>query len=440
MDLIEYVAVLRKRWGVIVVIALLGALLGYGYAKSQEPTYRATSKVFVSVDTGDSVSDLVQGSTFTQNLVQSYAQLTTTPAVLEPVANDLYFETDSRQLAKQVTADTPLDTVIIEISATSGNADQAAAIANAVARQLPKSVDEVAPSSRKKSNPVSITTISRGAVPTVPISPNTKYLTASGGVAGLLLGLAFVILWRLLDTKIRDRRDVENISDTPVLGEVPRSSGSRAKQVALTSEPRGRRAEAYRTVRSNFEFVTPQDVACSVVVTSAQRTKGKSATAVNFALAMAEQHQRVIIVDADLRDPVIAEMAGIDGTVGLTSILKGRASIDEATQPWGETTLDVISSGAVPPNPLQLLDSDAMFRLVAELRKRYDVVVLDTPPLLPFADAAILAKHADGAVLTVTSGRTRRSELASAIEMLGVAKTAVLGIILVRVRSSRRQS
>lgn len=437
MDLIEYAAVLRRRWLAIVVLMLLGGAIGLGYGKSSAPTYQATSKVFVSVENGSSVSDLVQGSTFTQNLVQSYSQLATTPAVLDPVISELGLDTTATKLARRVTAETPLDTVIIEISASSSNARESAAIANAVARQLPATVKSVSPSSRKDTTPVSIRTIADATVPTVPVAPNTKFLTATGLAAGLLLGIVLAVLWKLLDTRLRDRHDVEQVTKVPLLGEIPRWRGTGSQQVAVRSNPRGARAEAYRRVRSNFEFVRSANKAGVLVVTSAQRAEGKSTTAVNFALAMAEQGKNVLLVDADLRRPSIASVTGTEGSVGLTTVLIGQASIDDVTQQWGMPTMHLLNAGALPPNPLQLLDSDAMFALIVELRRRYDVVIFDSPPLLPVSDAAVLAKHADGAIVTVTAGRTRRRQLQLALETLEVAAADVLGIIVTRAKSGR---
>ncbi|WP_290513762.1 Wzz/FepE/Etk N-terminal domain-containing protein, partial [Aeromicrobium sp.] len=176
MDLIEYVNVLRRRWVSILALAILGAAVGYGWSSTITPTYQASSQVFVSVNSGDTVNDLVQGSTFTQNLVQSYAQLVATPAVLAPVIDDLSLETTPKKLAKSVQANTPLNTVIVEISVTDSTPSRAAEIANAIADQLPKTVTGLSPSRggtiTSGEAVVSIKTIADASVPDFAISPN----------------------------------------------------------------------------------------------------------------------------------------------------------------------------------------------------------------------------------------------------------------------------
>jgi succinoglycan biosynthesis transport protein ExoP len=205
----------------------------------------------------------------------------------------------------------------------------------------------------------------------------------------------------------------------------------------MTREPGGLRAEAYRSVRSNLEFVAMTEGASALVVTSPRQGQGKTTTAVNLALAIAEQRKRVVLVDADLRRPSVAEVARLESSVGLTTVLVGQASIDDVVQKWASTSLDVITSGKLPPNPLQLVDSQGMFDLLNELRARYDVVVVDSPPLLSVADAAVLSQHVDGAVLTVTAGRTNRNELSRALETLSVARGHLIGVILTRARAGR---
>ena len=440
MDLVEYLTALRKRWALILALTLLGGLAGFGYAKSQTPTYQATSKVFVSVQSGKSVDELVQGSTYVHNLVQSYAQLATTPAVLAPVVRDLHLQMSARDLAHHVSAQTPLDTVIIEINATSAKPRQAAAIGNAVAAQLAKTVEALTPARGKAGgSDVSIQTISPASVPTFAVSPRTKFLTATGLAAGLLLGIAIAVVAGLLDTRIRDRHDLERVSYAAVLGVIPRWRGSRRAQVAMTRDPGGQRAEAYRSVRSNLEFVAMTEGASALVVTSARQGQGKTTTAVNLALAIAEQRKRVVLVDADLRRPAVADVARLEASVGLTTVLVGQASIDDVVQKWASSTLDVITSGKLPPNPLQLVDSQGMFDLLSELRARYDVVVVDSPPLLAVADAAVLSQHVDGAIVTVTAGRTTRNELSRALEALSVARGHLIGVILTRARSGHNE-
>lgn len=437
MTLVEYWNVLRKRWILIAVLAAIGASAGFALAKSTSPTYRATSKVFVSAASGSSASDLVQGSTYTQNLVQSYAQLAAMPVVLQPVINRLGLDTTPRELARSVTAETPLDTVIIEISATSGDPATAARVANEISKQLPQVVETVSPSGRSRSSSaVNIETISPAVEPTYPVSPNTRRMTALGGAAGLGGGVVLALLLGLLDTRVRGKEDVEDV-DAPVLGAIPSTRAHMGRHITMIHDPRGSKAEAYRRVRANYDFVASDAGSHAFVVTSALPGEGKSTTSINLALALAEQGRRVLLIDADLRKPSIAASTGLEGSAGLSTILIGRATVADVVQPWGAPTLDVITSGVIPPNPLQLLDSPHMRQLLEGLRSQYDIVILDSAPLLPVADASILAGRTDGAIVTVRAGSTRTRQLAEALDALQVAQAAVLGVIVTRTRRAK---
>ncbi|WP_298459545.1 polysaccharide biosynthesis tyrosine autokinase [uncultured Cellulomonas sp.] len=432
MDPSDYVRALRKRWLVILVLSVLGAAAGVALATTTTPVYRATSKVFVSLQGGETVSELVQGSTFTQNLVQSYVALATMPVVLDPVIDDLDLDTSARALARSVTAETPLDTVIVEISATSSEPAEAAEVADAVAAQLAVAVADLS-STGGRSEAVSMRTVAPADVPAAPIAPNTRFLVGTGLLLGLALGVVFALVRELLDTKVRDTKDVARVTDAAVLGSIGSRSRARSGAPVMLAEPHSPTAEAYRRLRTNLKFLDFAGPLRSVVVTSPLPADGKSTSAINLALALAEGPSRVLLVDADLRRPSVAGYCGMEGSVGLTTVLIGGADLHEVTQPYGEGNLDVLPSGAVPPNPTQLLSSPAMVELLAQMETSYDVVVLDSPPLLPVTDSAILARLADGALVVAAARKTRRHQLSEAIGSLDAVGAVCLGVVLNRV-------
>jgi capsular exopolysaccharide synthesis family protein len=171
-----------------------------------------------------------------------------------------------------------------------------------------------------------------------------------------------------------------------------------------------------------------------LAVTSSLPAEGKSTVSGNLAVALAETGARVLLVDADLRRPAIAELLGVEGGVGLTTVLAGAARVEDVVQDWGGKQLQVLASGPVPPNPAELLGSPAMRGLLEDLRGRYDHVVIDTAPLLPVADAAVLSRLVDGTLLVAQAGRVRRAELTRALGNLDQVSARVLGIVLNRVR------
>jgi capsular exopolysaccharide synthesis family protein len=158
--------------------------------------------------------------------------------------------------------------------------------------------------------------------------------------------------------------------------------------------------------------------------------EGKSTVAVNLAVALAETGSRVLLVDADLRRPSVARVLGIEGAAGLTTVLLGQADIDDVVQPWGTSGLHVLPSGALPPNPTELLGSLPMRRLLEQARARYDHVVVDSAPLLPVADSAVLAGLVDGTLLLANATKVRRHQLAESLQNLARVEAPVLGVVL----------
>jgi len=429
VELVEYANVLRRRWAMIVGVALAGALAAFGWAWSTPPSYTATAKVYVSLNTGESTSDLLQGSTYVKNLIESYAALTDMPVVLDPVAAELG-DVTGRQLAKAVTADSPLNTSIIEIKVEDGDPERSALIANAVADQLSSTVVDLSPETPGGGQAIAVTVVSSAEVPQFPSAPRTRLLTAAGGAGGLALSVVLVLLWAVLDTRIRSAADLELVSEgAGLLGSIPVAKRKVAK-VPATQDPLSTRAEAYRRVQTNLSFVDATTPARVLVVTSSVPGEGKSTTAINLASTFAESGSRVLLVDCDMRRPSVAMSLGLEEAAGLTTALVGRAAMADLVQRYGPGELDVLPVGSIPPNPHQLIASQATQDLITTARAQYDVVVIDAPPLLPVSDAALLATMADGVVVVAGARRVRRQQLAQALRALAGVEARVLGFIL----------
>lgn len=197
---------------------------------------------------------------------------------------------------------------------------------------------------------------------------------------------------------------------------------------ALRGSPR---AEAYVTIRTNLRYVDVDHPPRTVVVTSSVPGEGKTTTACNLAIAVAQAGSRVLLIEGDLRRPKVAEYLGVDGSIGLTDVLIGQIQFDDAVIHWRRgLECDFLASGAIPPNPSELLGSHQMAELLQELAGRYDSVIIDAPPLLPVSDAAILAAVTDGALLVVRHGETRHEQVQHATQALRQVDARILGTIL----------
>jgi capsular exopolysaccharide synthesis family protein len=193
-----------------------------------------------------------------------------------------------------------------------------------------------------------------------------------------------------------------------------------------------------RRLRTNLQFIDVARRPRSIVVTSSIPGEGKSTIVLNLAISLADTGARVLLVDADLRRPSIADYAGVEGAAGLTTVLIGRAKGADVVQPWGDSTLDILPSGPLPPNPSELLGSPAMVALLEQLTSSYDMVLLDSPPTLPVTDSAVLSKVAGGAVVIVGTDRIHRAQLLDTLESLDTAGAHIFGVVINKV--SRRDA
>lgn len=430
MELQDYLAVVRRYWVTVALTIAVCVGAGIGLIASTTPQYEAQTSVFFAVRAGQTPQELSQGLTFTQSLVASYTQVVTKPVVLAPVVKQLRLQETPQALARSVTAEAPVNTVILNVSVTDPSPERAAAIANAISTQLERVASDLSPGSRPEDS-VKVTTIAPADVPRSPVSPRTRLILAAALLVGALAGVGAAVLRSLLSTRLRPEDIVEMTGMAP-LTTIPLDKEG-AAQITMRDSPHGTRAEAYRQLRTNLHFVNVDGGTRAFVVTSALTGEGKSTVAINLALAMAHAGSDVLLVDADLRSPSIASLARLEPALGLSSVLAGAARLEEVVQPWGSARLQVVTAGPVPPNPSELLGSSRMENLLAEATHRYDIVVIDTAPLLPVTDAAVLSHATDGALLVVGHDSVGRSEVQHALEMLSAVGARLLGVALNRV-------
>lgn len=435
MSLGDFLGLLRRRWAWVAGVALLAvSVAGIGSAAADR-SYTATSGVFFSLEFGDSASDLAQGSTYTQNQVASYALLARTPTVLGPVIEREGLETDVAALAGQLSTSVVTDTVVVEIAATDRSPARAATIANAVAEQLGRVVEELAPVSDSGDPTVRATTVTVAEPPGAPTAPRTRLNLAVGLLAGLLLGVLAALARDVTDTRVRTQEDVQAISSLPLLAAL--DTGARPdgrRDLVVTAAPRSPQAEAFRGLRTAVQFVGIPGRALSLLVTSARPAEGKSTVAANLAIAIAEAGLRVLLVDADLRRPSVAETFGLEGEAGLTSVLIGQAEVADVVQGWGAFGLHVLAAGPVPPNPSELLASPAMAALMARLEADYDAVIVDTSPMLAVTDPVVLSRVVSGTLLVGDVSALRRTDVRDSVTLLERAHARVVGMVLTHVR------
>ena len=249
---------------------------------------------------------------------------------------------------------------------------------------------------REKAHHAAARIIESAAVPTTPVRPHRLQSILFACLIGLFVGVCLALMQEFLDDRINSVDEATRVLGLPALGSVPALSAADAH---LLPQMQGLdpASESYRVLRTNIHFATVDAPARTLMVTSASPGEGKSTTAANLAIALADAGSRVLLVDADLRRPKLAEYMGLEGAVGLTDALIGRADLTDVIQPWGKNKLYFLPAGSIPPNPSELLGSARMETILKEFNRSFNVVIFDTPPLLPVTDAAILAKKVGGA-------------------------------------------
>ena len=432
MSIVEYAYALRKRWLAIALLAILGAAGGYLSAYLSPDLYRSTGSVMIGSDRGDSTSELTQGSTFVQGTIPTYVVMATSDVVLDPVIRELDLDTTSAQLAALVSASTPLGTTIIEVSVSHGDPERAQEIAAAVLDSLGAVIPEVSPHSAEGKPSVTVTTIQQPNVPRFPYSPNTRLSTALGGLIGLVAGVVYALARRLFGDHISSPRDVEQLTEAPVLGQVLESKRGTTLPEVVLRDPLSPEAESVRALAANLNFLRIDGGLRSLVITSSDQGEGKSTIAIALGLVVAESAKRVLIIDADLRRPSVARVTGLEDGVGLTGVLLGDIALPEALEDWGVPGLYVLTSGPTPPNPSQLVSSDAMKELITTSESEFDLVIIDTGPTLSVSDAIWLSHATGGALVVARWGRTSRHHLSRALTALERAESRILGVVLTR--------
>ena len=430
MDLNDFFKVIRTRWVTVFVTATLTILAALAFTLTQTPQYEAATRLFVSTAAGTSVSDLYSGNRLAQDRVLSYAQLIMGENLAQRTVDRLNLDMDAAKVKEQVTAKVRLNTVLIDVSVVDSSPVQARDIANALSdefvimvRELETPADGAKPDAR-------VVVEQRATVPSVPKSPNKKKNLAAGVLLGGMLGIGLALLRNALDNTVKDRSTLERITGASVVGFIPFDKGRRDHAAISFDEDNSPAAEAFRKMRTNLQFLSVDMPPRLIVITSSTPNEGKTTTAINLALSLAEADHNVLLVDGDMRRPSVSKFLDLVGAVGFSTLLSGAACLDDVLQESQFPRLTVLTAGATPPNPSELAGSMAAKKVLSELRERFDFVIIDTPPLLAVTDAAIFAAESDGALLLVRAGETTREQLAQGVGMLHDVGATVLGSVL----------
>lgn len=424
------VAVVKRGWKVILALTLICGIAGLGYSLAQDPVYKSTATLYVTSGNEANAQTAYQGSLASQQRVMSYIKLVDSDGVVGPVIGPDGVPLSLQDAKEALTATTTPETVLLNISAQGTSKQTSADLANAVAESMATYVQRLETPAGGRTPLAKLTVVTPAGVSDTPISPRTYRNTALALVVGLLVGVATVFVRDRYNNKVQGEEGIAAFTESPLLASVPTDDLLKKHGLIDFSSGATLAAEAYRKLRTNLSFVSVDHPARKIVVTSALAAEGKTTTAMNLAAALAETGRRVVLVDADLRRPQVYHRAGGTGDVGFTNYLKGDGSMADLLQPSEINGLQILASGPQPPNPAEMLGSKRAGQGFENLAAMFDYVIVDSPPLLPVTDAAVLAQWADGVVLVARVNQSRVPDVAAAIEQLDAVQTKLIGIVL----------
>jgi len=491
VELREYYAIFRKWWWLLALCAVLGAGAAYVVSVQMTPTYEASTLLMIG-DTIDIVNPTTGEMQTSEKLAQTYAELIKTRPILDATVAALNLPD-----TPNVTVSLVRNTQLMRITVADSIPERAAATADELARQLiqqspsdPQRQEqayrefvrgqlsdleqEIATLSQvivaekekgdsetlaqleqalnerranysallsyvKGSSTNYISVIEAARIPDIPTKPKVMQNTLLAAIVGLMLAGGAAFLIEYLDDSVKSQADVELLG-LPTLGVIAQvTTNGTGPETVTMAHPKSPFSEAYRMLRTNLRYsVAAGDKRRVYLVTSVGPAEGKTTTAANLAVVMAQGGQRTILVDADLRRPRIHKVFDCANEVGLTSLLVGEVeSLDEALRSTEVDGLRVLPCGAVPPNPAELLGSARMAHLLDELSAHADIVILDSPPILAVTDAGILAGMVTGTILVAEAGETRLEAFAQGAELIKKTGGNLLGIVLNRLHNKR---
>ena len=447
-------ALLNKSWliGLVAVVFAVTAFIGTHLFVT--PLYKAATMFYVnnsSIDVGDiSLSGITTGDiSASKNLVNSYIVILRTRETLNEVIDYADVDLSYSQIRGMISAASVNGTEIFQVVVTSDDPEEAKAIADAIAYLLPKRIGSIIEGTSAK-------VVDSAVVPGSPSSPNYTNNAMKGFVIGLVLVAGLVILRELLDITIRKEEDILQSCSHPVLAAVPdmetQSKGGNyygygKKKVYDTSSPKKQRkvelvggnisfaaAEAYKLLRTKLQFSFADEGDCRIIgVSSALHGEGKSLSAVNLAYSMSQLGKRVLLIDCDMRRPSVADKLPINKTPGLSDFLTGQNQADNMIQFCGireeEKAFHAIASGMTPPNPMELLSSARMEKMLDRLRESYDYIILDLPPVGEVGDALAVSKLTDGMLVVVRQNYCDRIALNTAVRQFEFVDAKILGVV-----------
>lgn len=432
IDLNRVFAALKRRLPAMVLAAVLGAGVTFGCAEFLvTPMYQAKAVFYVNNSTmslNESLLSITSADiTASRGLVESYIAILNTRETLNKILEEADSARTPEELAQMLEASAVNATELFQVLVESPDPMEAEALADAVSAVLPRRIASIVEGSSAK-------VVDAAILPSKPSSPDVPKWTLIGAVAGFAGAFLFVALKAVFDVSIHTEEDIAQLCSFPVLASVPDMDRNGEKWEKVGDDIPFGAGEAYKLLRTKlrFYFGEEEEPSCRIMgLSSAKAGEGKSLTAIHLAHSMAQIGMRVLLVDCDLRRPTLAKKLNCVMSPGLSEFLAGQSQTDELIREYGagEEAFHVITSGNIPPNPMELLSSLRFGRLLKRLRESYDYILLDLPPVGEVGDALAASRLADGMLMVVRKDKCDRTSLTEALRQFAFLNVKILGIV-----------
>ena len=433
----EFAKILRARWKLICGTIAVVVLAAVGYSLLAIPQYQASVRLFVSTPSDGTNTQTYDGGLFAERRVLSYTELLTGDIAAQRTIDKLGLDMTAAQLQEKVEAVVPAETVLIDVTVTDSSPTRARDIANALADEFVVMAARLETPELGQPPNARVVVQQRAELPGSPVNSKTKRILAIAAVMGALLGVVIAVIRDRMDDSVKSSDALEGATGVGLLAEIPFDAQRRTQPLVRFDSDRSAFANAFRELRINLRFLQIAEGPRVLVITSCVPAQGTTMTAVNLSLALADAGHNVVIVDGDLRRPRVAASFDLAGDAGLSDVLSGAVPLRDSLQETGFAHLSVLTSGAIPDDPTELLESRATADVLGQLSGQFDYVVVDSPSLL-VKDAAILATSAQGVLIVARSGQTTRKQLGDAIHTLRRAGAPLLGSVLSMTRVKKR--
>lgn len=431
VDLRALLGLISRRLVPLLLCVAAGLAGAVVTTRNTAPTYASSSSVIITLPRSSGVNEALQGVQLSSQLLQSYAAIGTSRREAERIKARLGLPESADTIRSKIGVTPRPETLLLNVGAVDTDPVRAKSIADAATLVL---IDQITALERNKLDKVEASVVDPAQIGG-RVGPRTKANLSIGLALGLLVGAALALLLEALDRTVKSPDQAADLFDAPLLGLVPKLKSSTVNAASTAEQPLSPAGEAYRTLRTAVRFIDLDRPLRTLLVTSPSQAEGKTTTATNLAVALAQSGERVILVDADLRRGRVVQELGLPEGVGLTSVITRAASLEESLQDWRGLML-VLGAGPLPPNPSEILGSQLMVNLLDELHRFADVIVIDSAPVLPVTDSVALATQVDGVILVARGGKTQRSAAAEAARRLEGVGANVVGCVLNGVSSS----